>query len=69
MKKNNRYKDAYTCMKANLNNVLDELKSKRYFSERYIYPQDINTMTMETIYISAPMSTLTPEEYKEQQVF
>lgn len=48
---------------------LDELKNKRYFSERYIYPQNINTMTMDTAYISAPMSSLDEAEYASQQKF
>ncbi len=64
-----RYEKAYESMKENLKPILDELKGKRYFSERYIYPQDITTMTMGTIYISAPMSTLSPKEYQEQQEF
>lgn len=64
-----RYKDAYNKMKENLKPVLDELKSKRYFIEKYIYPQEITTMTMGTVYISASMSAITPDEYKVQQKF
>ncbi|MBO4917669.1 MAG: toll/interleukin-1 receptor domain-containing protein [Bacteroidales bacterium] len=63
------YKTQYNNLKDDLKPQLDKLKSQRYFSERYIYPQDVNTMTMDTIYISAPMSTITSEEYVDQQRF
>lgn len=65
----NRYHRAYDKMKQNLKPILEEMKGKRYFSERYIYPPEIHTMTMDTVYISAPMSTLSDGEYKEQQAF
>lgn len=65
----NRYNRAYDKMKQNLKPILEEMKGKRYFSERYIYPPEIHTMTMDTVYISAPMSTLSDGEYKEQQAF
>lgn len=65
----NIYRESYEKMKTNLKPILEELKSKRYFSERYIYPNDINTITMDTVYISAPMSTLTDGEYVQQQCF
>ena len=61
--------NAYTQFRNRIQPVLNELKDKRYFSERYIYPNHINTMTMDTVYISAPMSCLDEEEYLAQQEF
>lgn len=64
-----RFKTAYRNVKNKITPVLDEMRNKRYFSERYIFPNDVNTITMNTIYISAPMSAITEEEYEEQKRF
>lgn len=65
----NRSENAYQKMKKDLETVLEDLKSKRYFSEKYIYPQGIDTMTTDTVYVSCPMSTLTRDEYLSQKKF
>ena len=57
-----RYETAYDNMKKNL-------RPKRYFSEKYIYPEGINTIKVDTVYISAPMSAITTDEYKSQRKF
>ena len=64
-----RYENAYESMKSKLQPILEELKGRRYFSERCIYPQEITAMTMGTVYISAPMSVLGRDEYEEQRIF
>ena len=63
------FDNSYVQLKEKLKPVLDELKRKRFFSERYIFPNDVHTVTMDTMYISAPMDSLSEEEYKEQYEF
>lgn len=65
----NRYKRSYINIRKHLENEMEEMKKERYFSERYIYPQDINTMTMNTVYISAPMSSITLEDFRKNKLF
>ena len=49
---------------------LDDLKKSRFFNEKYIYPNNISTFNKDTVYISAPMSSiLKNDEYKKQRTF
>lgn len=63
-------KEAYRKLKDSLKNELDDLKKSRFFNEKYIYPNSISTVNKDTVYISAPMSSiLEDDEYKEQRAF
>lgn len=63
-------REAYRKLKNCLKDVLDDLKKSRFFNEKYIYPNTISTVNKETVYISAPMSSiLNDDEYKKQREF
>ena len=61
------YTNQYNEMKNNLSATIDELKNKRRLTDSHIYPTDVTTLIMDTVYISAPMSNLPPEEYAVQK--
>jgi hypothetical protein len=50
-----------------LKDVFDRLKQKGYFNEQYVYPQNIHTIDRNSVFVSAPMSTLNPDEYQKQR--
>lgn len=52
-----------------LSPTLKRLKAMRVFNEKYIYPQKINTVNLNTIYISASMSSISPDEYYRLREF
>lgn len=56
-------KDAYNRMKKELEPILKDLKGKRVINEKYIYPPEISTVTIKTIYISTPMASISEVEY------
>lgn len=58
-------KEAYLEFKNALSSTLKQLKQTRLFNEKYIYPNDITTVQANTLYISAPMSSIDEENYKE----
>ncbi len=62
-------KDGYTELKKLCSKSLSELKDNRRFNPKYIYPNHISSIQKNTIFISAPMSTITPEEYKQLREF
>ena len=51
--------------KASLAPVFNVLKATTKYSERYIFPENITTVTRNTAYISAPMSSVDEAEYNE----
>ncbi len=61
--------DAYKKLITDLSPTLKKLKAMRVFNEKYIYPQNITTVNLKTIYISAPMSSIVPEKYYELREF
>lgn len=56
-------KDAYENLKITLDPILKKLKAMRVFNEKYIYPSQVSTVNLDTMYISAPMSSLEETEY------
>lgn len=57
---------AYQQLKIDLKETFDELKNMGYFDASYIYPSDIKTINRNTIFISAPMSKLSDDQYIAQ---
>lgn len=57
-------KDAYEDLKRILGPTLKQLKQTRLFNEKYIYPNHITTVQTNTLYISAPMSSIDEKSYK-----
>jgi hypothetical protein len=45
--------------------TLKQLKQTRLFNEKYIYPNHVTTVQTNTLYISAPMSSIDDKSYKE----
>lgn len=58
-------KEAYEELKSNLQPILKQLKQTRLFNEKYIYPNHITTVQKNTLYISAPMSSIDEAHYIE----
>lgn len=58
-------KEAYEELKKELQPTLKQLKQTRLFNERYIYPNHVTTVQINTLYVSAPMSSIDGESYKE----
>lgn len=62
-------KVAYSNLKTELEPVLSKLRDMRVFNEKYVYPNTVNAIRKNTIYVSAPMSSISPDEYKELRDF
>lgn len=58
---------AYGKMKEELIDVEDKLKREGFFNVKYVYPPNIRTINRQTVFVSAPMSTLKPEKYVQQR--
>ena len=58
-------KEAYEELKKELQPTLKQLKQTRLFNEGYIYPYHVTTVQINTLYVSAPMSSIDDESYKE----
>lgn len=58
-------KDAYNELKTALQPILKQLKQTRAFNEKYIYPNQVTTVRTNTLYISAPMSSIDDSSYQE----
>ncbi len=52
-----------------LSPTLKQLKAMRVFNEKYIYPSCVNAVILNTIYISAPMSSVSADEYYQLREF
>jgi len=59
----------YEKLKLAIRPELDKLENMLVFDVRYIYPPQVTTVTRNTIYISAPMSSLSKEEYDELYLY
>ncbi len=59
----------YQSLMDRLSPTLKHLKAMRVFNEKYIYPQKVSTVTLNTIYISAPMSSIDSSDYYELRDF
>lgn len=57
-------KDAYMKLKKELEMVFSDLRDLRMFNDKYVYPNDVTYIKRNTIYISAPMSSIDVHEYK-----
>lgn len=58
-------KEAYEDIKRTLAPTLLQLKRTKLFSEKYVYPNHITTVQNNTLYISAPMSSIDDVSYSE----
>lgn len=54
---------AYKKLRETLKEHLQALKDTRVFNEKYVYPSKVKAVKVNTIYISAPMSSIDEEEY------
>lgn len=62
-------KEGYLWLHAELTPILKVLKNMRVFNEKYVYPQGITTVNLNTVYISAPMSSIDEGDYYSQRDF
>lgn len=53
----------YEKLKTALKTTLDELKAMRVFNINYTYPTEVRNISINTLYISAPMSSIQEDEY------
>lgn len=63
--KNVLIKAQYEHLKRDLTQTLKRLRDYRLFNETYVYPNDVTTVRKNTIFVSAPMSSISGDEYKE----
>lgn len=59
----------YKDMIAKLAPIFKRLKAMRVFNEKYIYPSKVSTVNIKTLYISAPMSSVSSDEYHNLRDF
>lgn len=50
-----------------LKDVFERLKQRGYFSETYVYPENVQTMDRNSVFVSALMSALKSDEYEKQR--
>ena len=64
-------KVAYLKMKQDMSTLLSDLTNMRVFNDKYVYPCDVNYVKRDTIFISAPMSSINNDKYNElrEQLF
>lgn len=62
-------KKEYKNLISRLAPTLKQLKAMRVFNEKYIYPSSVHTVTINTVYISAPMSSIQKDEYDQLRDF
>lgn len=58
-------KDAHNELTKFIESDLSDMKDFRYFNKKYVYPSEIASIKKNTIYISAPMSSLQEGDYSE----
>lgn len=59
----------YSLIKDKLKDTLSDLKDTRIFNLRYIYPDHVETVKINTIYVSAPMESIGDNDYEDLQVY
>lgn len=59
----------FSSLKGKIANSLKILHDKRVFSAKYVYPQDINHVNKDTLYLSTPMASIDEPTYNEQRNF
>lgn len=52
-----------------LQDVFCRLRDRGYFSEKYVYPTEIQTIDRNSVFISAPMNTLNSAQYENQRIY
>ena len=57
-------KAQYEQMKQELKSTLKKLRDYRLFNTTYVYPNEIDAVRKNTIFVSTPMSSIPKEEYK-----
>lgn len=56
-------KDAYTKLICEFEPVFGNLKSLRTFNVKYVYPPEVSAIKRKTIFVSAPMSSISKDDY------
>lgn len=60
-------KRAYAKLQRDLKKVFGKLKGEGFYNTEYIYPKEISTIRRNTVFVSAPMSTLLSDQYQVQR--
>lgn len=60
---NNLGKEAYVRLKKDLDDIFRSLRDLRLFNDKYVYPSEITSIKRNTIFVSAPMSSINSDEY------
>jgi hypothetical protein len=58
-------KEYYGQLKDDLDQVLMTLRDLRVFNKKYVYPNNVQAVRRNTIFISAPMSSIDSDEYNK----
>ena len=60
-------KRAYAKLQRDFKKVFGKLKGEGFYNTEYIYPKEISTIRRNTVFVSAPMSTLLSDQYQVQR--
>lgn len=60
-------KKAYVKLQRDFKKVFGKLKGEGFYNTEYIYPKEISTIKRNTVFVSAPMSTLSTDDYQLQR--
>ena len=56
-------KSAYIKLKNDLNDIFSSLRDLRLFNDKYVYPSEVTNVKRNTIFVSAPMSSINSDKY------
>ena len=59
--------EAYKKMQSEMHDVEEKLKNEGFFNLKYVYPPEIKTIYRKSVFVSAPMSSLDANKYKQQR--
>ena len=60
--------DIFSKIKNDLKPLFRKLKNRGYFDIKYLYPSNVQVLDRKTVFVSAPMSTISENQYQKQQV-
>lgn len=56
-------RSAYINLKSDLNDIFSSLRDLRMFNDKYVYPGEVTNVKRNTIFVSAPMSSINSDKY------
>lgn len=66
---NSLVNEGYLWLKKELEHITKRLKDMRIFNEKYVYPENVKTVSKKTIFVSSPMAAVNDETYNKLSSF